>query len=156
MDLIRLTAFVALYFAMACNAIGTKKDSEWWIQCKPMENIITEISKSDKFNASAVDRIFRKKKELPDCSDGFYGEGMSDIVVKSLSADFANLVKFALADKDLSNFLAEHIDPTTDWSDLDKITALAKTKCPKGAEEYCLRLMEVSRKSAEQAKEAAK
>lgn len=139
----------------ACAAEENKKD-DWWVKCKPVADAINEISKSHQNNIAAVEKILKKNSDYPNCNDGFYGEGMSDIVVKALASDFANVVKATLSNKKLDQFVIAHIDSTTDWTDLDQITSHAKTNCPPNGKEFCARVRDLSIQASKDAKAAAK
>lgn len=144
-----------IYFAVACTAQQTKP-TDWVVQCKPVEDIIDTTIKAKKFNAGAVEQVFAKLQENPTCSDGFYAEGMTDIVVKALASDFAITVTHAHKNEKLYRFLVKHINASADWLDLDKVTANSDKLCPLKQAARCKEIKEISAKASREAKSVKK
>jgi hypothetical protein len=150
----KITLLSITLASIACSAESKKSDTDWAVKCKPVSDAIQETGKTGRYNLSGVEGIFQKNNEYPNCRDGFYGEGMSDIVVKSLANDFINIANSASPKAELSEFIVRHIDSTTDWSDLDKITKNAVAVCPSKAKSLCIRIKEKSISASREAKAA--
>ena len=136
--------------SLACSANPVQDEIA---KCKSAKTAIDESMKSNKYDAHAVKNAFKSSQMSPGCDDGFYGEGFSDIVVKSLASDFSNVIMAASEDKSLRDFVVKHIDSTTDWDDLDKVGSNAKRMCPETEMALC---KTIGAKAVEASKEARK
>ena len=143
---------LAMSLFLAAGHAEKKKIDDGLGKCKPILDVIMNISKAGRTNLESVEKIFMANEKHPNCNDGIFGEGMSDIVVKSLASDFKKIVVATLSNKKLGAFVNGRINSSTDWTDLDKIANQAEFNCPPNGKEVCERLVKISRKASEEAK----
>jgi len=141
---------------LACAAQSKTSEPSWVSKCKPLENAISEITKSGQFNLASIRMIHKINNETSGCDDGFYAEGMTDVVARSLAADFSNIAKSAKKDSQLVEFVSKHLNSSADWKDLDKVVIQSKNSCPSDATEFCKRIGGISKKASDEAKEVTK
>lgn len=149
-------AILAVLFLSLTCAAQEKKNVDWSVKCKLIENTIAEVAKSNQYSLNGVKKIQKSNSEIQGCNDGFYAEGMTDIVVKSLAADFKNIVTSAISNNGLEEFLTKHINSSADWNDLDRVVANAYSSCEPKAKTLCKRIAELSKRSSEEAKAVVK
>lgn len=156
MDNKELICVLMAVWVTACAASEKRSEEpDGWAQCKPIANAIEEISKGNEYNLAGVQKVRNRSAPVPECNDGVFGEGMSDIVAKSLAADFKKVATAAAIQKDLNEFIVKHLNSSADWSDLDKIAKQAKSACPPKAQDFCRKAGEISVKASKEAKAAA-
>ena len=158
MILKKYIAFTVLLFPMPFpmqfpNESKEDSSDSWWEQCKPIHDLFDKISKSGQYNLASIRNIRKKTIELQRCTDGYYGQGIADIVAKSLAVDFTNIAALASSDNGLADFVYEHINATADWDDLDKIVSKTKSACPPKANNFCKRVADLSTNASKEAKE---
>jgi hypothetical protein len=74
------------------------------------------------------------------CDDGYYAEGISDFVVKSLAKQWATLPflqKEIAKNSKFKSFVLNHIDHTTDANDLRAVLGNAENNCPSDQQSLC-------------------
>jgi hypothetical protein len=86
------------------------------------------------------DDLYKSYRLYRRCDDGAIGEGYSESVARILVDHWITLPKLAhLArkDADFRTFVLKHVDETLNKSDVDKIKANAKNRCPSGLHHLC-------------------
>jgi hypothetical protein len=139
---------------MSIPAIAQPASDAGQMRCKPIEETISQLTKKKEYSAEGMTRLFLAMKQNPKCDDGWYAEGISDLVVKSTAVDFVKVIEKIRSNRDLKFFLKRHIDATADWNDLDKITFNAANSCPEGMKAQCEEIGQVSSAASKEAHEA--
>lgn len=124
--------------------------------CGKVESAMGNIVKNKNYTASAITNLFKQFKMSSKCDEGWYGELMTDIVVKATAQDFEAIVPKASSEKKMFAFIKRHINATADWDDLDKIVTKATNSCPKGFAKECDELKALSADAAKEAREMSK
>jgi hypothetical protein len=81
---------------------------------------------------------------VPQCDDGFFGEGYSDVVVALLVRHWSTLPQLATLSRQSPSFEAfvlRHIDATTEGVDLKALKANASARCPSSSAPLCNRII---------------
>lgn len=134
------TLLLICIFLFPIFSIAANSDFD---RCKMANDAISAELKSKKFNLSSVKNIFDANSKSAHCDDGFYGEGFSDIVIKSLAADFQNIVIVSAKDKPLLSFVLKHIDATVDLNDAQSVLKKSTENCPPKASLICNQISDV-------------
>ena len=82
-------------------------------------------------------------KDFKKCDNGGVAEGVSDAVARLLAQNWhrlPQLIEEMAKTPGLDGFILIHLDETDDSSDLNRIVALAKTKCPATATGFCKKI----------------
>ena len=84
--------------------------------------------------------IYYYYKNYGECMDGYFGEGVTDAVVKRLASHWDDTPKlrplFEHAPK-FESFILYNINSSADEDDLLKINELSFKSCPKGMSSFC-------------------
>jgi hypothetical protein len=132
---------------------GARNDMpEWRKRCSALESAIEEIAKSKKYDVQAIHKIFQENAKVESCDDASYAQGMSDITVKSLATSFRGVVQEVANKQAMLLFVLKHIDSTTDWEDLDKVTENATKACPATVKLMCDQIKLKSMAASKEAK----
>lgn len=90
-------------------------------------------------------------RHFPACpDDGFYAEGYSDLVVRTLAEDWHSLPELSLAisrNAEFQRFVLKHIDASTDPTQLKTVLTRASFSCPEGQEELCSAIAEAAKRA---------
>ncbi len=98
--------------------------------------VVTDYLDSWK-NVTQFYKVFKK------CDDGGVAEGVSDAIARLLSQKWyrlPELIEEIAKTPGLDSFILTHLDETDKSSDLNRIAALAKTKCPATATGFCKKI----------------
>ncbi len=90
--------------------------------------------------AKPFDAVKQMYESFLGCDDGGPGEGMSDVVVASLAADWAtvsNLFQLMASHPSFRAFVFRHVDATCDTAELRRVQRASQERCPRGYEHDC-------------------
>ena len=88
------------------------------------------------------------KAHFPQCpDDGYFAEGYSELIVRTLATNWSSLSELrdaAQGDPMFKAFVIRHIDATTNKADLKYIVVSANIRCPKGNVALCANIREAA------------
>jgi len=93
------------------------------------------------------------------CDDGYFAEGISDFVVRTLAKKWESLsaLQSEIAkNTKFKDFVIKHIDATTDENQLEMVIENAKLKCPSKLQNLCNEIRNNAQTSLKEIKETTK
>jgi hypothetical protein len=93
------------------------------------------------------------------CDDGYFAEGISDFVVKSLANRWQTLLALQreiTKNSGFKSFVMNHIDATTDENDLRMVVTNSKAQCPSNLRPLCKEIEENAQTALKEIKEIKK
>lgn len=146
--------FIFLIWNVSCSQVQNKNNSDWWIECKPVADSIKEISSSNRYNSKSLQLIYSKHQAYPKCRDGFYGEGISEVTVKSVASDFNLSLQIISSNMKMGDFVLNSINSSVDWHDLDRLAEKSKSSCSADLQSFCQKVHLRASNASQEAKKA--
>lgn len=86
------------------------------------------------------DNIYYYYKNYGECMDGYFGEGVTDAVVKRLATHWdetSKLIPIFKNTPEFESFVLYNINSSADENDLLKINEVSKNSCPENMSGFC-------------------